>query len=139
MATIVTSFSFAVRETQSLGQQMLKEPLGINGLSCAPPHAEKYILNPVKSNQIWIVITISWLIWYQMESRLVPYQSEKRCSFSRPTHWRLSSSCAIDHCSICRWGKAEYIVQFIFNAIQYRLHVVGLLRSHSLFLIKNKK
>ena len=32
MATIVTSFSFAVRETASLGQQMLKEPLGINGL-----------------------------------------------------------------------------------------------------------
>ena len=32
MATIVTSFSFAVRETQSLGQQMLNAPLGINGL-----------------------------------------------------------------------------------------------------------
>ena len=33
MATIVASSTFAVRETQSLGQQMLKEPLGINGLS----------------------------------------------------------------------------------------------------------
>ena len=33
MATIVTSFSFAVRETQSLGQQMLNAPFGINGLS----------------------------------------------------------------------------------------------------------
>ena len=33
MATIVTSFSFAVRETQSLGQQMLNAPLGISGLS----------------------------------------------------------------------------------------------------------
>ena len=40
MATIVASSTFAVRETASLGQQMLKEPLGINGLN-------KRILNNV--------------------------------------------------------------------------------------------
>ena len=34
----------------------------------------------VKSNQIWIVVTPFWLIWFEAEFCLVPYQSEK-CNY----------------------------------------------------------
>ena len=33
-------------------------------------HTEKYFLNHVNHNQIWIVITILWYIWHQTEFRL---------------------------------------------------------------------
>ena len=39
-------------------------------------HSEKYFLNILKSNQIWIVFTPFQLIWHQAEFRLVPNQSE---------------------------------------------------------------
>ena len=38
---------------------------------------ENYFLNFVKSNQIWIVITLFQLIWHQTEFRSVSNQSEK--------------------------------------------------------------
>ena len=39
-------------------------------------HTDKYFLNLVKSNQIWIIITLFQLIWNQMKFRWVPNQTE---------------------------------------------------------------
>ena len=44
-----------------------------------------FFLNFVKSNQIWIVITLQ-LTWYQTEYSSVPYQSEK-CDYNYSLIW----------------------------------------------------
>ena len=41
-----------------------------------PSNTEKYFQNLVNPIQIWIVITVSQLIWHQREFRLVPNHSE---------------------------------------------------------------
>ena len=46
-------------------------------------YTKKFILNLVKSNQIWIVITIFWLIWHQTEFRLIANNSEKCNSLTK--------------------------------------------------------
>ena len=43
-------------------------------------------LDLVKPNQIWIVVTIVRLIWYQTIFHLVPYQSEK-CNYNPKLVW----------------------------------------------------
>ena len=90
MATIVTSFSFAVRETQSLRQQMLNAPLGINGLTamalCSSGTASLKLCVYMVDNLGYLLIVISFdimMLWFfsGAESLVFIHFSSRMCCF----------------------------------------------------------